>query len=199
MNIFIKILIGLIAIVALGWGALYFLIYRHTGYKIRDSKVHFIKWDEGNGFQEQIVDADIESFKPISGNRDLYAKDKTHVFYLARIIVGADPETFELIKSPKNVQSDVYAKDAKHVYKYGKAIELADPKTFKLLDYGYSQDSQTVFFDEKPIKEADPSTFYVKSFEEYVAFGMDSSHVYDYGKIVVGADPKTFNGKPTRN
>lgn len=55
---------------------------------------------------------------------------------------------------------------------------------------GYFSKGEAVYLDGRKIKEADAATFEVLTLDEYYA--KDQTHVFFHGKVVAGADPKTF-------
>lgn len=55
---------------------------------------------------------------------------------------------------------------------------------------GYFTKGEAVYLDGRRIKEADAATFEVLTLDEYYA--KDQTHVFFHGKVVVGANPKTF-------
>lgn len=71
-------------------------------------------------------------------------------------------------------------------------IPGADPKTFEPLKWPYSKDDKNVYFWEVPVESADVSTFRVVYASTDFAFGADKNHVFSGHKILVGADPSTF-------
>lgn len=54
-----------------------------------------------------------------------YAWDSKHVWYNGQLLKGADPKTFEVLKS------GYYAKDAKHVWYHDEIVKGADAASFK--------------------------------------------------------------------
>jgi hypothetical protein len=97
---------------------------------------------------------------------DVFAKDKSNVYKLEELIVGADATTFEIIQ-------DEYARDVNHVYYWDDVVENADPNTFELLPYKlgnpklnspiYGKDKDSVFYRAEVIHGADPDDFVVDS------------------------------------
>lgn len=101
-----------------------------------------------------------------------YFSDTGNVYYIAGGVcetLGADPGTFEFLKKTDNVRS-VYAKDSMHVYGVfvgplkNQVIEGADVETFEVLCAGIGPPH----------------------------YARDKHHVYDFGRIVEGADPASF-------
>ncbi len=71
--------------------------------------------------------ADSASFSKID---DKYGKDKSSVFFVGRLIEGADPLTFERISVDKSQVEDVYGKDKNHVFKFSEILPGVNPATF---------------------------------------------------------------------
>lgn len=111
-----------------------------------------------------IEHADRTSFEYLEAG---YAKDKNYVYEDGRVIVGADPNTFIILKDRKN-QYSTFSKDANHVFNSGKLLPTADAPTFEaLLTVG------KIFLEGE--------------------YAKDKNHIYDLsGEIVSGADPATF-------
>ncbi len=87
-----------------------------------DMGARYYKTSRGIFFSErQILEADHESFENISveWNKHTYpyAKDKEHVYYMSRIVNGADPETFRIIET-----SPIYAFDDNNKYCQGRKL-----------------------------------------------------------------------------
>ena len=94
-----------------------------------------------------------------------YAKDDKNIYYMGKIIEGADVNTFETI-------SYEYAKDSKNVYYDGKIIKEADSKSFLIIPNNVSG-----FY-----RSMDYSYVYVK----------DDYRVYLHGEVLEGADSLSF-------
>ncbi len=100
-----------------------------------------------------------------------YAKDKSHVFYQAQLIAGAD-SSFAFIRDAQGNLTG-YARDASHVYNAwaGTVIDGVDLPTFAVLGHGqYAKDKNHVY--------------------AYNPEGADN--VFTTGEILQGADPLTF-------
>lgn len=78
----------------------------------------------------------------------IYYKDKNRVYYKDTILVGADAETFEVIKSNQfsHESSSLYAKDKNHVYYVNHPIKGSNPKQF--------------YYDNKKKKWTDGTYYY---------------------------------------
>lgn len=129
-----------------------------------------------------------------------YSKDKNHVYYHTNyshsIIENADPSTFRHIINN-------YYKDRNHVYYHGNynilIIENADPNTFEYVVNHYSKDKNFVYFDHR--KLVDSKVFPSANQVEVIntpnniinnIYLKDTKHVFHYGRLIKGADPKTF-------
>ena len=111
--------------------------------------------------QRQEVPADSNSFEILS---DLYGKDKTYVYFMGKIIEGADLKTFKLFNDGYGEPS--FAKDIRYVYQYGEKVEGADPLTIEAAGIDnnmYLKDARSVFVDNEKIEGADPETFQLVS------------------------------------
>lgn len=112
-----------------------------------------------------------------------------------------------------------YGKDKEHVYFLGKVVEGADPATFSFFDLNYTKDKSHIFYEIKPISSRvdifhhiDPNgaTPYATDGENYyfkgitikgkkfeflphsVFYARIDSKIFHDGKLVLGADAKTF-------
>ena len=73
---------------------------------------------------EELKDADVITFQILSGKvttctQSAYAKDKKNVYYRNKMILEADPDSFEIIGSN-------YSKDKDNIYYKGEKIKKAD-------------------------------------------------------------------------
>jgi hypothetical protein len=94
-----------------------------------------------------------------------FAKDSENVFFDGAIIIGADPRSFRVLGS--QYEFGGYAKDARSAY------------------YEESGSSGTV----APIPRVDLATFANVGY----GYARDKNHVYRFGNIIDGADPRTFS------
>jgi len=88
-----------------------------------------------------------------------FNEDKSHIYYDGKIIEGADPSTFKVLKIEGKLDNTDYrfAKDKNHVYCRGIILFDIDPTTFGLIEYGdYYFDKNGTYFSE-PIIEGDGS------------------------------------------
>jgi len=138
-----------------------------------------------------------------------YTKDKNGVYYEDGKIIGADPNTFQVLTTPKLSAGKAdhatysYSKDIKNVYYLGQIIPNAEPETFIPIDTGgsyahyYGKDNVSVYEGIIAIPFADPKTFKPLWYPIYEGCGpskysIDATHVFFERNIVPGADPTTF-------
>lgn len=187
-------------------------------YEEKDGKVYY-KWYHGGTMQkvsDLLPEADAATFETIKKST-LFSlgKDKNHVFKDAKILLYADPKTFECIKEP-------YWKDKTQLFilSYSTAdcrLLNADPSTFKVLQKPWSKDKNQVFYSSYPVKDALAASFvpltenYGKDalhyfYNQTIIDGLDyksavilsneyikdKQHVYYTDKEIKGANPKTF-------
>ena len=124
-----------------------------------------------------------------------YAKDKNNVYYIDRLIAGAD-STFDFIRDVDGNLTG-YAKDKNHIYNAygGNVIENADPTTFVVLNGTYAKDKNAVYSYNADVfadnvftigmlvKNADPMTFEIVS-NQKTYDAKDKNHYFFEGKIV---------------
>lgn len=137
---------------------------------------------DGNNFKV------VKTIDDGSGNLRCVAADGSRVIYQLRTIEGADPETFQIIKSSEFE----YYKDKDFVFFGDKKIEGADPNTFELIlihtsgrppeSGGYARDKNSVYYLGKKLKDADINTFEV-FWDEYQLKGRDKQSVYFRGLV----------------
>lgn len=141
-----------------------------------------------------IGEADAESFTEIN---DEYGKDKSHVFYLWRVIPNADPATFAYLaggyskdKNSGYSQDQVISNDGLHFDIVPNPNETASNRTAEGI--AYARDSRQVYRSRIAVEGADPATFvFVPMFNgNYLTY--DRRGVYSYDKPIEGADGSTF-------
>ena len=141
---------------------------------IRDKKDYYFK-----GAAMHVKD--IATFEIVDFNDYcLWAKDSKCGYYDSTQIEGVNYETF------KSVGTFV-AKDKNHVYRFGKVLPLADPETFEEIEGGYMKDKDRVWYMDSIMPDAEG-----KSVESKWSYAWDSKHVWYNGRLLEGADPKTF-------
>ena len=132
-------------------------------------------------------DIDAASFEVLS---EQYTKDKFAVYYkwispgwyCMCEVVGADPETFEVLDSD-------LAKDASNVWRSDVVFPAGDAATAEVVNKGFVwKDRNAVYYQHIPMAGADPRTF--RHLDQ--AFYRDAENVYWSSDRLVGADPDTF-------
>ena len=145
-----------------------------------------------------------------------YTTDKINVYWDGNIVKGADPRTFQGIvgpndTTPENLNDDdfYFFKDknafymssgpfgGNHIlyrYEMENINNLVMPKGM-LIHFKYVTDGESVYYlsDEgkaEKINEADIDTF--KEVDGDSGYIKDKNHIYFHGKILDGADVKTF-------
>ncbi len=84
-----------------------------------------------------------------------------------------------------------YAKNDKNVFYKGKILANADARTFHMFNKCYFADSKNIYLAyDLQIKNVDYST--LKEVEKSCIYLKDKNFVFNSGKILVGAHPKTF-------
>jgi hypothetical protein len=162
-----------------------------------------------------IFDIDSETFEILDGKGE-YSKDKKNVYYRAKVLEGADPETFELLEyGTEDYSSAYYTKDKDHVFcskeifkdasgEYSDFTKVADVTTFQLLNEWYAKDKNHVYNSGEIIDGADPITFEVVQTGEcysenggeivcpraYDAF--DKNNKYKYGKMLSAEEANNY-------
>lgn len=139
---------------------------------------------------QKIEGADIKTFEP-----DGYSigKDKTGVYYKTHKINGID------INSTEVLENEFY-KDKNNIYYRNKKLENFKPENFEVISSSLVQQNEDFYYfteDENDNtkffllenKNVDAETFEVLD-EEYTK---DKNNVYYKGKILKGADVKTFD------
>jgi len=133
-----------------------------------DGKLYFMKsnpYSEEDFKLEELKQVDVKTFKPLE---------------------------YKLIKDKNNVY---FFKDNKFI-----KFEKADANTFEVIGNGYARDKSNIYFlypnleYMMPIKmEADRKSFnLIKVGEDYTSYVKDRKNIYCKGRILEGADYKTF-------
>ena len=152
-------------------------------YEIRGDKVYYTWWGFSFGHQEQeLIGADAATFEQVN---DWLGKDKSHVYYEARLVEGCDPQTLKVVKKGLIC-------DAKDYYYKGAAIHVADIESFEVLkldEYNlWAKDSKCGYFDSTRIDSIDPGSFEVVG----TFLAKDKNRVYYRYRVLPQADPATF-------
>lgn len=146
--------------------------------------------DKYNGYYlsgNSIAGIDYETFHPVDAQRPKqsgsYAADKSRVYFMEKVIPGADPETFEEI--------DFYVGQDKHrAYKQEKPLEIKDYTKLTRLGRLMYSDGINIYDSEFHIMpDADVSTFVHISDNWY----KDKNNVWWNTKKLPGANPNTFS------
>ncbi|WP_151810275.1 DKNYY domain-containing protein [Acinetobacter bereziniae] len=127
-------------------------------YKIQGDAVYFIQygWDEKE--KPLLVSRDVKNFKTIN---NLYAKDSTTMYYLGKVLQGADPNSFTFLGGVRGlVSTDGYSKDSHTVYFLGKPLVGADPMSFVLFENAeaFARDKQHVYLKGDVFKQLNAAT-----------------------------------------
>ncbi|MVM39278.1 hypothetical protein GO730_19800 [Spirosoma sp. HMF3257] len=180
---FASVAITLIGLLVLGCGP-----SSRRGYRIEKGEVViYTGWPASRSI---IGEADADSFTAIN---DEYGKDKTHVFYIGKIIPNADPATFEYL-------SGAYSRDKNNGYSRDKLISTDGPHVKVVPNINdtptnvtaegapYVRDRYRVYKDTFIIEGADPASFvFVPMFNgNYLTH--DNRRVYFQDRPIEGAD-----------
>ena len=152
-------------------------------YEIRGDSVYYTWWTWSFGNQEQeLTGADAATFEEI---KDWLGKDKSHVWYEARLVKGCDPQTVTAVKKR-------LFRDKRDYFYEGAPLHVKDLNSFEVLDLNdyclWAKDSKCGYFDSTRIEGIDSKTF--KSTGTFIA--KDKNHIYRFGKVLPLADPETF-------
>lgn len=127
---------------------------------------------------------------PDIGNFSNYKKDDNYVYYGTDTVVGADPNTFEII-------NEEFAKDKIHVYSKGRVLEDSDSNTFVIDPIPHDKSNVYLLLTcennqwaqcYRKVNGADSATFKIIGH----GFGKDKSNVFYHTEIVPEADTTTF-------
>jgi hypothetical protein len=149
--------------------------------------------------------ADAASFETIG---DWFAKDRQNVYFLYRIVEGADPGTFVHLGG----YNSQWAKDRSSAYYFSPSkaasnqwpIASASLDAFEILPHGsfaeYARDLETVYRLGKRIRGADAATFAILPSDRMgeapdaysYHFAKDKHRIYFDGKPIAGAQYDSF-------
>ena len=118
-----------------------------------------------------------------------YGISEGGVFVDGASLIGADPETFQVL------QGGYYAKDSSHAYFNDQIISQADVQTFVATAHAWlAKDKNHVYFEDRVLPGADTATFVVLSRIDNSSnvYSKDAHIVYLNDSVVRGADAKTF-------
>jgi hypothetical protein len=185
-----------------------------------DSSPFFMrKGDKVYYMSKEIVGADANTFTVLGG---AFSKDKNYVYRAEKKVTEpldlASVEVIDggnVIKDSQRVYLNVPVKTDVLPEKLS-PVSGVDAKTFQYVgicsgDYiknvfkSYYKDKNRIYINEKAIDTIDFATFqYLRNYEpgeqiesvvEVESYAKDKNHVYSpCGQILVGANPKTFNG-----
>ena len=152
-------------------------------YEIRGNQVYYTWWTFSFGNQEErLAGVDAATFEAVE---DWLGRDKSHVWYKARLVEGCDPQTVKAVKKGLFCDKNDY-------YYEGAPMHVKDMETFEIVDYNdyclWAKDSKCGYFDSTRIEGIDSETF--KSVATFVA--KDKYHVYRFGQVLPLADPATY-------
>jgi len=161
-----------------------------------------------DAFASIVIGADASTFEqvPNSFSSDSgrgYYRDKNrvykyvpeHMFASAIPVIGADPATFKIVTG----NNEYDAEDKNHKYKNGEV--LTQKMQLSYIEDGslspYYKDSESVYFEDTKIIGADFDTFQALSAKLAAGgndneWAKDKNNVYDFGEVVLNADPATF-------
>lgn len=138
--------------------------------------------------KEKCKDVDANSFEELEdGNKygSRYGKDKDRVYFMGKLLEGADPSSFKIMKDIRSL-----AKDKKNVY-FGDQLVSEDARNFKIVAKKHAVDSKQVYlFAGKfihTVEGADPNTFQAFSISHDMF--TDKNHLYRGTKKIEGVQP----------
>lgn len=124
--------------------------------------------------------ADYMSFKPLQNKTILdgsvvdsaiaFAKDANHVYYIDKIINGADPITYQSLWGG-------YGKDKDNFYYHQYQLTDYDKKSFEVINCGYSKDIRNVYYGLNVVSGADLNSFRVEMYCKV----RDDNYTYENG------------------
>jgi hypothetical protein len=91
---------------------------------------------------------------------DKHIKNSEKVYYEGAEIIGADPQSFEIIKKHSIFDTEQWGRDKKNAYFRGKKVDLCDAESFTPLGNQWAKDNKCVYGNYNDILHAlDPKTF----------------------------------------
>lgn len=157
-------------------------------YIVENKKVYWKTWDEGFGIRKfRAWDADIETFKALPSLKPKgFAKDHNHVFWRAKLIEGAEPDSFRFIDGYFRDKNNIFVWDARGDGMI--PLENADPDTYSILNRRWSRDHKYVFFRKESFIPR-----HIESFEPLIGIWARDDVTHYYGvREVEDEDPATF-------
>jgi hypothetical protein len=154
---------------------------------------------------QPMPEADAASFQSVG---DWFAKDRRHVFFLYRVVEGADPDSFAVLGG----YNSHWAKDKARAYYFSPSkaagnmwpIESESLDSFEILPNGkfaeYARDREAIYYFGKRVRGADAATFAILPSDRMgeVAdaysyhFAKDAKRIYFDGKPLKDADYASF-------
>jgi hypothetical protein len=135
---------------------------------------------------------------------EIIARDDEAVYCREERVEGVDPTSFRWLGRSKNLHFSVgYAVDKggvwalAHHHTYGsrlKQVARLALDRFRLLRGGYAADDRFVVFNGTRLPGAKADRFEV--LDEEGGIGRDERHVYYMGKVIEGADPRSWRVAP---
>ncbi|PIR57114.1 MAG: hypothetical protein COU72_02665 [Parcubacteria group bacterium CG10_big_fil_rev_8_21_14_0_10_41_35] len=127
--------------------------------------------------EEKIPDADPDTIALLGGDnyKNLYSKDKNHVFLGIEILDGVAPEGYRLLQYH-------YAKNNGTVYHYDALVEGTDAGTFEVLGDNYAKDKNNVYYKREVLQGADLATFETSKAQWWIA--RDKNRAYNSGSVI---------------
>jgi hypothetical protein len=176
-----------------------------------DNKVYFKNKYAESDHLIQLYEAKPNNFQLIGDSTSYYAKDDSLVYYYGKIVINADPESFEVIgygySHDKNfayyngelisglkgegfsVLKDCYLGSDGVTLCNGKMkIDNSDAKTFTIIECGYYKDKNQVYLNGKVLENIDSQSFEILSW----GYTKDKNAVYCDLKLIENANPNTF-------
>lgn len=141
-------------------------------------------------YGKPIFDSNGATFEILQGG---YQKDKNHVYYQNRIIPSADPKSFR--DSPWDSSGHEYIRFAEDKYDFyycRTPLGVNEKEKFKqwyINGYLWGIDTKYCYCQDNKCEIGDYDSFKVLGSGTYA---VDNKFVFFLGKIVDGADPKSF-------
>ncbi|MGB1247516.1 MAG: DKNYY domain-containing protein [Chitinophagales bacterium] len=155
-----------------------------AGYEKEGGKWYYNSFSMPNGDQSYLLEGvDNKSFEIL--DKDEYALDENQVYFCGKVIIEADPSTFQTLDG----NTLDFSKDKNNVYIDKTILENADPSTFERLgDSEYSMDENNVYLKNYRLMALDPATFELLDFP----YSRDENTVYCGNIPMLVNEPETF-------
>jgi len=112
-----------------------------------------------------------------------YGKDRHHVFFYKKLILGADVATFKHL-------GDAYFVDQDRVYHAGVPIVGIDRKTVRQIGQFYIADEKHVWYSNRLLEDATPET--IDLLDGGTIHARDAKSAYCFGMKIAGSDGPSF-------